>query len=150
MKSNLRTIALAALVAVASSAPALHAQDSLIYARVNVPFSFDYGTTHFAHGTYILSMNRDNTVLTVRNNASSARVIAQLGFDPTPVKTSHVTFRKYGDRYFLEEIAIAGSDSRVSVRESKAEKNAARELASRGADATQVALALLPGRTLGN
>ena len=151
MKSILRTLALATLAATASLSLTLHAQTSLIHAQVTVPFSFDYGTTHFGQGTYIIAMIGDNTLL-LRNRAStqSGMAVIQTSFDPTPAKKGVVTFRKYGDRYFLEEVSIAGSETHVSVYQPKAERNAVRELASRGEEGTQVALALLPERILGN
>ncbi len=148
MTSNLRTFALAALVAIASLAPALHAQ-SAIRAQVNVPFAFDYGTTHFGRGTYAIAMDGEN-ILVVRNHMTSqtAMVMAQLDRSPIAPKTSVVTFRKYGDRWFLQAVSIANVGS-ASVYESKAERQAARELASRGGDATQVALAVLPEHAFG-
>jgi hypothetical protein len=148
MTYKIRTIALAALVAIASLSQTLHAQTT-IAARVDVPFSFDYGTKHFAHGVYNLSMDGQH-FLVIRNNASAASVMTQISYDPTPMKTSVVVFKKYGDRYFLQEVQIAGAATHIDVLESQAEKRAARELASRGENVTQVALALLPVRTLGN
>jgi hypothetical protein len=64
-------------------------------------------------------------------------------------RNSQVTFRKYGDRWFLEQVEIAGSETSVSVYESKPERQAARELASRGGDGTQIALALVPEQDFG-
>jgi hypothetical protein len=148
MKLNIRTIALATLVPIASLSQTLHAQTA-IAARVDVPFSFDYGTKHFGHGVYTLSMDGQHFV-TIRNNASFATAMAQTSYDPTPAKTSVVVFRKYGDRYFLEGVSIAGAATHIDVLQSREEKRAARELASRGENATQVALALLPARALGN
>jgi len=150
MTSQIRNIALAALVAAASLAPALHAQNSIIHARVNVPFSFDYGTTHFSRGTYVITMSGDDALL-VRNRmtSQSAMVLARLDESPIPADASLVTFKKYGDRWFLENVQIAGNGTSVSVYESKAERQAAQELASRGQDATQVALALLPEGAFG-
>jgi hypothetical protein len=149
MTTNLRTFALAALVAVASLTPAVYAQNT-IHARVDVPFSFDYGTTHFGRGTYSISMT-GQTALLVRNRTTgeAAMVLAQLDFSPVAATSSAVTFRKYGDRWFLEKVSIAGNGTSVSVYESKAERQAARELASRGGEATQLALALLPERAFG-
>lgn len=144
MKSNLRSFALAAAAALASLTPALHAQNP-IQARVNVPFAFDYGTTHFGQGTYIITMNGDS-VLLVRNRDTNqaAMVLARLETSPVAARNSLATFKKYGDRWFLEHIETAGSGTSVSVCESKAERQAAHELALRGEEATQVALALLP------
>jgi hypothetical protein len=150
MTSNLRTIALAALVAVASLSQALHAQSDPIHSQVTVPFSFDYGKAHFGQGTYIISMD-NQSVLSIRTvEGRTTMAMAQLSFDPRPAKSGVVTFRKYGDRYFLEEVSVAGSEAHVSVYESQAEKHAARELAMRGQEATQVALALLPEHPFGN
>jgi hypothetical protein len=147
--SNIRTIALAALVTIASLSQTLHAQTLQQGVRVNVPFSFDYGTKHFAHGVYVLGMN-SQSVLIIRNNATVATAMAQTSFDPTPTRTSVVVFRKYGDRYFLDEVRMAGTATNISVLQSREEKHAARELAMRGENATQVALALLPLRPFGN
>lgn len=150
MTTNLRNIALAAIVAVASLAPALHAQSDFMHAQVSVPFSFDYGTTHFGRGTYVLSMNGENSLM-VRNPLTNqtAIVMARLEESPIEAKTSVVTFRKYGDRWFLEQVDLANSGTSVSVYESKAERQAAHDLASRGEEASQVALALLPERAIG-
>lgn len=145
MTSQIRTIALAALVAIASLTPALHAQNT-IRAQVTVPFSFDYGTTHFGRGTYIISMNGENAMV-VRNRETSqtAMILAQLNESPVLASNSQVTFKRYGDRWFLEQVSIAGSGTSASAYESKAEQHAARELASRGGEGpVQVALALLP------
>ncbi len=76
-------------------------------------------------------------------------VVAKLQWRPAAAKSSQVTFRKYGDRWFLEGVAIAGNETTLSVYPSKAERQAARELASRGGEATQVALALLPEGAIG-
>jgi hypothetical protein len=87
----------------------------------------------------------------VRNRATSqsAMVIARLNTSPVLAHSSQVVFKKYGDRWFLEQVEIANSEQSVSVYESKAERKAALELASRGEDATQIALALLPAQDFG-
>lgn len=148
MTSQIRNIAVAALVAIASLAPALHAQNT-IHAQVVVPFSFDYGTTHFGRGTYVLSMTGNALVVRNRTTSQTAMVMAQLDDSPTAANSSLVIFKKYGDRWFLENVQIAGNGASVSVYESKAERQAARELASRGEDATQIALALVPAGGFG-
>lgn len=149
MTSQIRTIALAALVAIASLTPALHAQNTLRI-QVDVPFSFDYGTTHFGQGTYIIAMDGEHA-LVVRNRATqqSAMVIARVEYSPDMAQASQVLFRKVGDRWFLESFTLAGRENSVSARDPKAERQAARELASRGTEASQVALALLPASTFG-
>jgi hypothetical protein len=144
MKTNIRSFALAVVLAAASLTPALHAQNEL-RAQVDVPFSFDYGTTHFGRGTYILSMD-GGTAMIIRNRATSqsAMAIAKVNYSPIMATASQVVFRKYGDRWFLETLTRAGSENSVTVQETKAERKAVLELASRGEEGTQVALALLP------
>jgi hypothetical protein len=147
--SSIRTIALATLVSIASLSQTLHAQITSPAARVDVPFSFDYGTTHFSSGVYILTMNGQN-LLTVRHYDRAATAMVRADWSMTPARTSVVIFKKYGDRYFLEQVREAGAVTHIDVLQSQAEKRATRELASRGTEATQIALALLPERTNGN
>jgi hypothetical protein len=149
MKSAIRTIALAALVSVAFVAPALRAQDRPI-AHVNVPFSFDYGTAHFARGVYTLIMTSPD-ILLIRNDAGAAIHVVHTAWEPAQANGgSRVVFNQYGGRYFLEDVMISGSGFHISVPESKAEKNATRELVLHGAQATQVAVAFLSRPTPGN
>ncbi|MGC2297158.1 MAG: hypothetical protein WA476_00040 [Acidobacteriaceae bacterium] len=149
MTSNIRTIALATLVAIASLSQTLHAQNAPPSARVNVPFSFDYGTKHFAHGVYTLTMDGTD-VLRISSGTENAMAVIQTAWVPTRLKSSAVVFTKYGDRYFLDEVLIADLGADITVNESKAEKSAARELAQRGSQPTTLALAFLPEHTLGN
>jgi hypothetical protein len=151
MKTNFRTIALAALVAIASMSPALQAQTTDTYAQINVPFAFDYGTAHFAPGTYRIDM-RSTKILAVHNGSRTGMAMVQTEYNHFPVKTGQVFFEKYGDRYFLQEVWTAGSDTHLSVYQSKREKQAAKELASQGTAPNRIALALLaiPSTTTGN
>ena len=49
---------IAAILAVATSAPAAQAQDAGFAAKVNVPFAFQTASgQHFAPGVYTISMN---------------------------------------------------------------------------------------------
>lgn len=149
MKSSIRTIALAALVVIASMSPTMHAQTGAPTARVNVPFSFDYGSKHFAHGVYTLSMiNAD--VLLIRGNSDSAMGMVRAASEPVRNTNSVVIFRRYGDRYFVTELVLATRGTRLAVNESKAEKHAAREFAMRGQQPTELALAIMPERSLSN
>jgi hypothetical protein len=149
MKSQVRTICVAVLSAVAFL-PTVHAQTSLVYSRIEVPFSFNCGKTHLGAGTYTIVMNEQQNILTIRNATESAVVLAQVSYDPGRVSSSQALFKKCGNRYFLEEVKLAGSATDVSVLSSGPERRAARELARQGQQPTELALALLPERTLGN
>ena len=145
MKSIIQTIALAAVVGIAS-VPAVHAQTGWHRASVTVPFSFDCGKTHLAHGQYVLSV--DGNVLTIRGTASATTVLALSSYNPTATEALRVVFKKYGDRYFLEE--VRGAMNELTVNETSDEKRAAREFATRGMRPETLALALVPQGPLGN
>ncbi len=149
MKSSFRITALAILVAAfASLAPAMHAQMKLT-ASVNVPFAFDYGKGHFGPGVY--TINSDNpSLLTIYSREGGAMAIVQTESEPNLRSGNKVIFRKYGNRYFLAEVLIGDRGDRITVFESDAEKHAVRELGMRESAPTQVAVALLAPRDLGN
>ena len=142
MKTTIRTIALATLVAIAALSQTGIAQTGRSATRVDVPFAFDYGTQHFAPGVYTVSM-RDKNILTLSSGNRSAWAMIQTGFDPTQHSAGYVTFRKYGDRCFLTEYSPASGSLHASVFESGAERRAAREFAASHITPSLVQLALM-------
>ncbi len=142
MKTTIRTIAVAAFVAIASLSQTVIAQTGQPATRIDVPFAFDYGTQHFAAGVYTVSI-RDKNILTLSGGKSSAWAMIQAGYDPTQNKSGYVVFRKYGDRYFLTEFAPASGSLHASVSESNAERRAARDYAASHLTPGRVQLALL-------
>lgn len=156
MKSNLRIIAIgiisAGLLTTGLLAPTLHAQSNTAYAQVVVPFSFDYGTTHFGAGTYIIDTTRSNVMMLRGRDHQVALVFTHPEYARQSVKASHVVFEKYGDRFFLTEVWTASRSTYLTVYESEAEKHAARAMASRGTSPGRVEEALLiaPHASSGN
>jgi hypothetical protein len=142
MKTTIRTIALATLVAIASLSQTVIAQTGRTSTKVDVPFSFDYGTQHFAPGVYTVSM-RDKNILTLSSGNRSAWAMIQTGYDPTQHGAGYVMFRKYGDRCFLTEYGPANGSIHASVFESGAERRAAREFAANHLNPDRVQLALM-------
>ena len=142
MKSIIRTIALTALVAFAALSQTLHAQIGQPSSKIDVPFAFDYGAQHFPAGVYIISM-RDQNVLLLQGGDRSAWVMIESGYDPAPHNAGSVTFRKYGDRYFLAEFNPAWGSIHATVFESRAERRAARDYAANHLTPSLVQLALL-------
>jgi hypothetical protein len=142
MKTTIRTIALASLVAIASLSQTVIAQTGQPTTKVDVPFAFDYGTQHFAAGVYTVSM-RDKNILTLSKGNRSAWAMIQTGYDPTQHKAGYVVFRTYGDRYFLTEYAPASGSLHASVFESGAERRAARDFAANHRSPGSVQLALM-------
>jgi hypothetical protein len=144
MKTNIRTIALATLVAIASMSTTMHAQTASLQARVNVPFSFDCGSAHLSAGVYTLTVENGRVLILRSSKGYAEMAMVEMAYSPIASKTSDATFRKYGDRYFLEEIRTNGSVTQALVNESGSEKRAARDYRIRGEAGSQVALALLP------
>lgn len=148
MKLNLNVVAVAILVSVGSWAQTAQAQGgALMYAQVTVPFSFDFGAAHFSEGVYDIRL--ENHVLMIRNGRKAGLVLIQPEHDPTPMSRTAVGFRKYGNRYFLNELWIANAHLHVILPQSQGEKHAAREWATRGEIPAELAVALLPERPLG-
>jgi hypothetical protein len=141
MQSIRRILVVAALAATALLSPALHAQipDGM---QVKVPFAFNFGAQHFAPGTYKVSMLYSN-VLCVSNAAKAGLAAVQSGTDARGPNANYLTFRKYGDRYFLAEYHPFHSDTLVRIPESRAERGVVREFARNKSDQGDVWLALL-------
>jgi hypothetical protein len=141
MQSTLRTIALATLVAIASLAQTLHAQ-SMEASRIDVPFAFDYGTQHFPAGVYTVKMLSPSQLALVSGTGTTfAMIQADCALSVAPA--GYVMFRKYGDRYFLDEYRPANSGVTATVYESKTERIVARHYEASKADSGLVRLALL-------
>jgi hypothetical protein len=107
---------IAAVLAVASLAPAAQAQDLApgFAVKINVPFTFETAMgQHFAPGIYTISMNGEKTML-IRGAKTSGLVLTQLATKGKAV------FTHYGDKYFLRAVWVAGSNSLFCGR-SKAE-----------------------------
>ena len=113
---------IAAVLAVASSAPAAQAQDAGFAAKMNVPFAFQTASgQHFAPGVYTISMNGPQSMV-IRNNTTSGLVLAQLANDQQPPAQGKAVFSHYGDQYYLRTVSVAGNSSHLICGKSKAER----------------------------
>ena len=126
MKHSISTLAIATLVAIASLTQA-HAQNLAV--RVNVPFAFNYGSEHFDAGTYTISPQGADFVALSDNAHPSPRmaVIESRTNSGSPNAPATVTFRRYGDNYFLAEYSTSGET--ITLLESNKERSLAREYA---------------------
>jgi hypothetical protein len=113
---------IAAVLAVASLAPAAQAQDLTpgFAARINVPFAFETAMgQHFAPGIYTITMNGEKNML-IRGAKTSGLVLTHLADDSLPAAEGKALFTHYGDRYFLRGVWVAGNSNLLCGR-SKAE-----------------------------
>jgi hypothetical protein len=112
---------IAAVLAVASSAPAAQAQDPGFAAKMNVPFAFRTASgQHFAPGVYTISMNGPQSML-IRSNTTSGVALTQLANDEQLTTQGKAVFTHYGDQYFLRTVWVAGNTSHLICGKSKAE-----------------------------
>ncbi len=115
---------IAAVLAVASSAPAAKAQDGAFAAGMKVPFAFEtVSGQHFAPGIYTIRMNSEQTIL-IRSSTSSGLALTQLANDEVPATRGKAVFTHYGDHYFLRSVSVAGKSSHLLCNKSKAERQA--------------------------
>jgi hypothetical protein len=131
---------IAAVLAVASSAPAVQAQNPGFAAKMNVPFAFQTASgQHFAPGVYTISMNGPQSMV-IRNNTTSGLVLAQLANDQQPPVQGKAVFSHYGEQYFLRTVSVAGNTSHLICGKSKAERES--QIAA-GKTSTTVEVAVL-------
>jgi hypothetical protein len=113
---------IAAVLAVASLAPVLRAQDSGFKAKVNVPFAFETAAgQHFTAGVYTIRTDRAETML-IEGKSTSGLAMTQLANDGQRAKAGKAVFTKYGDKYFLRAVWVRGNSSHLVCNESKAER----------------------------
>src|SRR3984957_11056742 len=135
---------IAAVLAVASSAPAAQAQDPGFAAKMNVPFAFQTASgQHFAPGIYTINMNGPQSIV-IRNNTTAGVVLAQLANDQQPPAQGKAVFSHYGDQYFLRTVSVAGNTSHLICGKSKAERES--QIAAGKTSATVEVAVLKAGR----
>jgi hypothetical protein len=130
---------IAAVLAVASPAPAAQAQDAGFAAKMNVPFAFQTASgQHFAPGVYTIRMNGQQSML-IRSNTASGLAMTQLANDGLPATQGKAVFTHYGDQYFLRAVWVAGNTSHLLCDRSKAERES-QIATSKASTAVEVAL----------
>jgi hypothetical protein len=119
--SKFRASFFAALLAAASAAPALQGQDVGMLGKLNVPFAFETASGHhFDAGVYTVRMENLHTLL-IQGASNSGFAVASVEDNAVPAMASKATFLKYGDRYFMSNITIAGASRRLRLPQSHAE-----------------------------
>jgi hypothetical protein len=140
MKHSISTLAIATVVAITSLTQA-HAQNHAV--RVNVPFAFNSGSAQLAAGTYPIEMQSPD-IVALSNDAKRSTRLATIesrtnsGSANAPAS---LTFRKYGNTYFLAEYSTGGTT--IKLIESSKERSLAREEAMNQTEPSLVQLAAL-------
>jgi hypothetical protein len=97
--------------------------------RVHVPFDFEAGGQHMPAGRYSVrrvQMDAERTLLIKSEDGRHAAIVLTTEGEPEPAR-AFLSFRQYGERYFLAGVSMPAAASLREVPKTGAEKRAARE-----------------------
>lgn len=118
------------------TAVAANAQSSSLKVKANVPFDFVVGDRVLPAGAYAVKQITQGSdaglLISNRDNAQKAIRLSNT-VQSNEVKRARLTFRRYGNTYFLAEVWPSGMMEGREIIKSKAEKAAERELARNAA-----------------
>ena len=97
--------------------------------KVNVPFGFESGSTHFAPGAYQIRLDAAGPFILIQGQNSSAYQMTMANSATEAPEVGKLVFHRYGSQYVLKEIWVAGSTSYLRTPKSKVEKRLDAELA---------------------
>jgi hypothetical protein len=120
-------IALAFMTAVATNA-----QSGSLKLRAEVPFDFVVGDKTLPAGTYAvreITLSSDGALLISSRDSNHRTIRLSHSVKASGIKGARITFRRYGDTYFLAQVWTSGSMEGREIVKSKAERAAERELA---------------------
>ena len=89
--------------------------------QVNVPFAFDTDSQHFDAGVYTIRTENEH-ILRFQGESQSELVMTWVEDNAQQALKGKAMFQKYGDRYFLSEISIAGKSRHLYFWPSRAEQ----------------------------
>ncbi|MDQ3804244.1 MAG: hypothetical protein M3416_10485 [Acidobacteriota bacterium] len=103
------------------------------HVAIDIPFSFTAGDRHLPAGRYtVRSVRLDSSALVIRSEDGEESVVVLTNAAGAGSQQAKLTFRQYGDRYFLAGVWAGGAARGREVPESKRERNLRRELAQAG------------------
>ncbi len=126
MNMTLKVAAASAVLVLGSALPALAQMDNGIDFTTSVPFYAE--NVKLPAGSYRITQTDENSA-DVLIRSTDGKYAAFLGVIPTlseePHQHSSVTFQKFGDTQYLDQIWVEGESYGVEVDRTKAEKQAA-------------------------
>lgn len=102
--------------------PAMYAQNGRV--QVDIPFAFAAGNKAMPAGTYNVQSENGRNLITLRSadNHAAGIFIGYAVQTKRPSELSKVVFSKYGDKYFLKSVWVAGSITGTEVAPSNSER----------------------------
>ena len=97
--------------------------------KANIPFNFSVAGKSLPTGEYtIQSVGTGNRVLVLRgSDKSSKMVMANSCESAKPSDKTKLVFHRYGDRYFLKQIWVAGNNAGREIPTTRREEEVARD-----------------------
>jgi hypothetical protein len=136
MKNATRMLILTLTMLPLLAAAQLKTSDKIV---TQVPFEFVLGNKVIPAGQCIVQFaTMDGKVLTIRNSDAAVSLFSTAMLDETRKPSGHysLVFNKYGDRYFLSAMKLAGTRTIYRLPASKAEA----ELRAQNVPATEETL----------
>jgi hypothetical protein len=100
--------------------------------RVDVPFAFNVGNTSLPAGEYrvsIVNPASDRSVLRIASlDGHSTMMVRTTDIQGKSQTKAKLTFRHYGDQYFLSQVWMAAESTGLATPSSSAEKTLRRQL----------------------
>lgn len=95
--------------------------------KISIPFAFQADNQAFPSGDYQVSWIGSRLMIGTADGKRTGLFVETLASHRDASTRNYMKFNKYGEKYFLTEVSVAGQDSTHEVQKSKLEK----ELASR-------------------
>ena len=100
--------------------------------RVSIPFGFSAGNTLLPAGEYrvhVVNPASDRSVLQIAGiDGGSSVMVGTTDIQASSPSKAKLTFRRYGDQYFLAQVWMSAETSGFATPNSKAEKTLRRQL----------------------
>jgi len=123
MKKHIYIASLVLVVLVAISAQAQSRSNQQL--RFHVPFAFNAGNNVLPAGDYrvaIVNPASDHSVLRITSSDGKSTMIPTTDVEGWASSKAKLSFRHYGDRYFLAQVWMAGESTGLVAPTSKSEK----------------------------
>lgn len=143
MKKAFFRIAIMLALAFMAASQAVRAQQPLL---VNIPFEFTAGTMVLPAGEYRVQKAADySSTLLIQRTDRSAAILTQsfATASSAPQTQSKLIFHRYGNRYFLSQVWIAGSERGRELPKSDKEKEQAMAARNEAPDQVTIVARLL-------
>ena len=102
---------------------------------VNIPFDFNVGDTALPAGEYTVSIVNplaSRSVLRLKSNDGHSSVLTQTtDIIGRSTDNAKLTFRHYGERYFLAQVWMASESNGLAAPSSSSEKSVQRQLGNK-------------------